>query len=344
MPAGDTAPASALAEANGTSSSSSEVRLEFEVEAPLPPAPPSPPRGGGKKAKANNSTDESASETEPEPETDDDGGSDGSPRYAPALGAALARFEDLPRDRVAIGLARGINGSSSNGNSPAGKCGARSQSKKAKKARKRGACSSFEATMELNDGEEADNVRQAFANGDVSGFVEYLRRATTLPGLPPPTTGSNNNNSSIASVESVSSKASTSTSSAVLVEPAPYNVVFTSISGTLLAVATSGREVVTDGSAQEKQPLGEARSPGSSSGFWSGSRRCLLCRWPRWRRCGGGGRSGRLRQRGPAVVVVVGLWRDNFCFFMEAELPPESTPREERGAASLARALRKRLL
>ena len=270
VPAGDTAPASSLAGANGTSSSSSEVRLEFEVEAPLPPTPPPPPKGG-KNAKAKNSTDES--ETETEPETDDDGGSDGSPRYAPALGAALARFADLPRDRVAIGLARGSTNGSTNGSTgnSTGKCGARRHSKKAKKARKRGACSSFEATMKLNDGEEADNVRQAFASGDVSGFVDALRRATTPPGLPPTTGG--NTNSSVASVESVWSKASTATSTAsstVLVEPTPYNVIFTSIDGTPLAAATAGREVVTDGSAAEKQPLGGGAIAGIAIGVLGG--------------------------------------------------------------------------
>ena len=256
MPAGDaTAPASALSGANGTSSFS-EVRLEFEVEAPvLPPKKtpppsslPSPGNKGGKKTRARNSTDESGSETENK--TDDDDGSDGSPRYAPALGAALACFADLPRDRVTIGLSN----RRSNGNIT-GKCGARSQSKKSKKARKQGACSSFEATMRLNDGEEADNVRQACASGDVSGFVESLRRATTTPGLP--AAAASNNNSSVASVESISSKASASSaSSPVLVEPTPYNVIFTAIDGTPLSAATAGREVVTDGSEGEKQPLG----------------------------------------------------------------------------------------
>ena len=259
VPAGEMAPASTLTGENGTSSSS-EVRLEFEVEAPLPPTPS--PRAG-KKTKAINSTHE----TEPETEIDDDDGSDGSLRYAPALGAALARFADLPRDRVAIGLATGS--SSSNGNST-GKCGARSQSKRVKRTRKRGTCSSFEATMRLNDGEEADNVRQAFASGDVSGFVEALRRATTPPGL---STASNNSSSpSVASVESVS-KVSTSTSAAastVLVEPTPYNVLFTSIDGTPLAAATAGREVVTDGSGPDKKPLGGGAIAGIVIGVLGG--------------------------------------------------------------------------
>ena len=120
--------------------------------------------------------------------------------------------------------------------------------------------------MKLNDGEEADNVRQAFAGGDVSGFVDALRRATTPPGLPTAVIGGNSSSFSTAGVASVesdasSSKVSTSTSSStVLVEPTPYNVLFTSIDGTPLAGAATadlgGRQIVTDGSAAEKKPLG----------------------------------------------------------------------------------------
>jgi hypothetical protein len=248
VPAGDMA-ASALSGLNGTASSS-EVRLEFEVEAPLRPT--LPPQAG-KKTKRKNATEGNNSESETD--DGDDDGSDGSPRYAPALGAALARFTDLPRDRVTIGLAKGLNNSTNNNNNSTGKCGLRSRSKRAKRERKEGACSSFEGTLKLNDGEEADNIRQAFAGGDVTGFVDALRAATNPPGLILSST-----NSSVASVASVSAEASASASasmgSPILVEPTPYSVVFTAIDGTPLSASTAGREVVTDGSGSGKKPLG----------------------------------------------------------------------------------------
>lgn len=283
VPAGDMmAPASSLSGVNGTARSS-EVRLEFEVEAPLPPPRPTLPpqagaggRGGGKKkSRSENSTEETGAGAQEE----EDDGSDGSPRYAPAMAAALARFADLPADRVTVGLARG-NGSSSsgnsssNGNSMAGKCGARA--KKPKQARKNGACSRFEATLRLNDGEEADNVRQAFAGGDVSGFVDALRQATTPPGLAmignSSSSSGGNSSTAVASVESVSTSASTLTSNTtVFVEPTPYNVLFTAIDGTPLAgVDAGGREVVTDGSAAARQPLGGGAIAGIVIGVLAG--------------------------------------------------------------------------
>lgn len=129
------------ASALSSGSNSTQVRLELELDVPS--------------SSSSNSTEvvESGDAT----------------RYGPALAAGLASFADLPLDRVEVGLRngsaaggvehgnkkdnKGNKGNSSGNNSgnnsssvaESGKCGARSQSKKPKRMRKNGACSSFVA-------------------------------------------------------------------------------------------------------------------------------------------------------------------------------------------------------
>lgn len=118
----------------------------------------------------------------------------------------------------------------------------------------------------MNDAEEADNMRQAFSSGDVSGFVDAIRRATTPPGLSlkKSNNSSKDRNASVASAEAVSSSSDSST---VLVTPTPFSVLFTSVDGTSLATTTTssasssdagGREVVTDGYVEPKKLSGGA--------------------------------------------------------------------------------------
>lgn len=124
MPAGDMA-ASALSSGG---SNSTQVKLDLELDAPS----------------NSTSTEIDAS------------------RYGPALAAALASFADLPLDRVEVGLRngsaaggaehrnnknKGKRNNSGNSTAESGKCGARS--KKPKRMRKNGACSSFVAVSRV---------------------------------------------------------------------------------------------------------------------------------------------------------------------------------------------------